>query len=185
MSEVYIYALIDPTTKEIRYIGKTIKPEARLSAHMAAKDANRHKCNWIKKLKRNGKKPVMEIIEVTSDDKWKQRETYWIHKCIDDGCRLTNLVDGGNGFTSGYIPTSANIDDTMRIYLSDEIYKRYVTLPFSKRERLLNDVGIYSLERASKNTFSEIIRGTASAKVIENAVSMTSKYANKRVMEDF
>ena len=35
MKEVYIYSLSDPITKEIKYIGKTVKPiKDRLNAHI-------------------------------------------------------------------------------------------------------------------------------------------------------
>jgi hypothetical protein len=52
----YIYALIDPRTDEVRYIGKSIEPNKRLKSHIYASSYindssyNSHKSNWIRKL---------------------------------------------------------------------------------------------------------------------------------------
>lgn len=56
----YFYVLKDPTTKEIRYVGKTINPSTRLYQHtIASKLTKTHKCCWIKSLKGD---PIFQVI---------------------------------------------------------------------------------------------------------------------------
>jgi len=89
--KVKIYALIDPQTNEVRYIGKTIQTlKKRLTQHLCDGN-NTYKTNWIKKLKTNGLKPKIELIELVDDSEWVIREQYWISKYNN----LTNLTDGG------------------------------------------------------------------------------------------
>jgi predicted GIY-YIG superfamily endonuclease len=38
--KTYIYGLADPTTKEIRYVGKADDPQARLSQHLQEKGSD-------------------------------------------------------------------------------------------------------------------------------------------------
>lgn len=59
---------------------------------------------WIKSLKELGLKPVMELIEVASDENWKEREKHHIRFMRLIGCRLTNLTDGGEGQSGRKIP---------------------------------------------------------------------------------
>lgn len=61
----YIYILICPIENKVKYIGRTIKPEIRLKAHLTCSDGSPEKRNWIKKLKRKKLKPIMEIVDST------------------------------------------------------------------------------------------------------------------------
>jgi group I intron endonuclease len=93
-----IYTLKDPFTQEVRYVGKTkndlIK---RLYEHCTERNLikNSHKNNWIKKLKKQDTRPIIELIELTEN--WKEREAYWIKYFRDKGINLTNETDGGDG----------------------------------------------------------------------------------------
>ena len=93
----YIYALKDPNTKEIRYIGKTIRPMVRLKQHVdEAKNRKiiSHKTNWIYGLLTNGQEPIMEILKESDD--WQKDEKELIAKHRSSG-RLLNIADGGEG----------------------------------------------------------------------------------------
>ncbi len=100
MSEVFIYSLEDPKTKEIRYVGKTIqKLEKRLTAHIyESKHRRNYKCNWIKKLNKNGDIPVIKFIDIVSDDDWEFWEMYWIEQFTAWGFNLVNETPGGEGY---------------------------------------------------------------------------------------
>lgn len=51
MLNVFIYALSDPRTNQIRYIGKANNPYNRYSNHYnSARDKNTHKRNWINRM---------------------------------------------------------------------------------------------------------------------------------------
>lgn len=93
-----IYKLIDPVSDEIRYIGLTFNTlEKRLGSHLR-ESSKSHKCNWIKKLKSQGLKPIIESIEdnISSYDECCLREVYYIDYYKDIGCDLTNAASGGN-----------------------------------------------------------------------------------------
>jgi len=98
--KTYIYALVDPFTSIVRYVGKSNNPNARLRRHIKdGKDNTKsdHKTNWIAKIIRLGKIPELRILEICDYNNWKIRERYWIKKLRDSGCDLTNSKDGGEG----------------------------------------------------------------------------------------
>lgn len=94
---VYIYFLSEPDTGDIRYIGKTIRPEGRLRNHINDR-SKCHRTNWIKSLAHRGLEPVMTIVEeIRGDWPWQESERYWIAYAKSHGCRLVNSTDGGDG----------------------------------------------------------------------------------------
>lgn len=89
---------------KIRYIGKTVNIKARLYGHISESkkhNGNRHVLNWIFVLLKNGEKPILEIIEITNEEHWEERERYWISYYKSIGCSLCNLADGGIGGIGG------------------------------------------------------------------------------------
>lgn len=96
---VYIYALIDPRTREAKYVGKTINIEARLKGHKADKK-NCYKTAWLQSLLEFGDLPgvmVLETIENSDDQDWQEAERYWINQLRFYGAKLCNLDSGGAG----------------------------------------------------------------------------------------
>jgi len=93
----YIYALADPETKEIRYIGKSFRVKERLMNHL--NDSSKtHKTNWIKSILKKGLRPELVILEELSDSEdWQAREIFWIKTAKESGWRLVNSTDGGDG----------------------------------------------------------------------------------------
>jgi len=97
-----IYGLVDPTTKELRYVGFTSKLlKYRLSSHIsAAKKAKgkRARCLiWIKSLLNKGLKPEIFEIEKTTKDSWREAEQFWIAYFKSIGADLINHTFGGEG----------------------------------------------------------------------------------------
>jgi len=97
-----IYALCDPLTEEVRYIGKTKrKAHTRLRNHIT--EAKRrikltHKANWVYSLLCKNLEPTMSVLEVVADgENWEEREKWWIVFAREQGFDLTNLTDGGEG----------------------------------------------------------------------------------------
>lgn len=97
----YIYALLCPQG-EIRYIGKTNNPAARLASHISAAKAGKTKhyaSNWIRSLLSCGSKPEIEIVlEVPEGEPWQPYEIRMIAEFKREGHRLTNATSGGDGF---------------------------------------------------------------------------------------
>jgi group I intron endonuclease len=100
MDSIYIYTLSDPITNQIRYVGKTQNLNERFRSHVNAKKSNKHKVNWINKLKNNGFLPVIEVLDVVSRDSWELAEKYWIQQMKAWGFNLLNATDGGGGIDS-------------------------------------------------------------------------------------
>lgn len=94
----YIYALLDPNTKQIRYVGKSNNPRGRLSDHISeAKNIRTHRHNWIKSL--YPLEPELKILEECLESNWAERERWWIAHFKSKGHPLTNSTDGGEGVT--------------------------------------------------------------------------------------
>ena len=96
----HIYVLKDPTTREVRYIGKSNKPKQRYRRHLyeAKKLLNpTNKRNiWINTLLKKGKKPIMEIIDIVSKNNWVSWERQYIYKYRKQWINLTNETNNLN-----------------------------------------------------------------------------------------
>lgn len=91
---IYIYKLIDPISNEIRYIGKTGNLKNRFTSHLSnSKKLKSKLANWIKSLAKKNLIPIMEVIEISSLEKWEEREIYWISYYKND--KLCNIHIGG------------------------------------------------------------------------------------------
>jgi len=93
----YIYVLIDPTSNEIRYVGKSINPSVRVRKHLSEArnlKVNNHRINWIKGLLNKNMKPKMVVIDSVDGD-WEWLEQYWISQMKAWGFNLVNGTDGG------------------------------------------------------------------------------------------
>ncbi len=102
----FIYALVDPITEYVRYVGKANKPDYRLKMHLTPAELSdtSHKNSWLKSLLSKGEKPNLIILESTSKSSWQEAERRWIshYRSIADYPILTNTTDGGEG-VSGLI----------------------------------------------------------------------------------
>lgn len=96
---IYIYGLRCPLTKQIRYIGKTNKPDNRLYRHLSMARYYQHNtARWIKKLKRSGLRPTIEVLfTVPVGESWQEHEKRCISEALAAGLHLTNQSAGGEG----------------------------------------------------------------------------------------
>lgn len=106
MERIYIYGLLDPRNYELRYIGKTNSIEARLRQHLydARNGAKNHKCDWIRLLLSKDLKPIICILEEVTKENWQEVEKRFIADAKENGLRLTNFLEGGQGFTTDNHP---------------------------------------------------------------------------------
>jgi len=96
MMSTFIYALCDPRTFEVRYVGKSDDPYKRYCHHLMDK-AKTYKVNWIQSLLKVGLLPIRQILEECDKSIWEQREQDWINFYKKIGSNLTNIADGGVG----------------------------------------------------------------------------------------
>lgn len=102
METVYIYTLEHPITEEIRYVGKTRNPKMRFHNHCnKLHNEKSHKRNWINKLKKEGLKPKMKILDEVLESEWKFWERFWINQFKQWNFNLVNHTSGGDGLTLG------------------------------------------------------------------------------------
>lgn len=107
----YIYALIDPRTDYIRYIGKTCNIKERFSKHKTtAKYCRTHKENWINSLQKIGLQPRIKILISTFENLLNNLEIELI-KHYKQFCKLVNGTEGGDGTRK---PQTEKVKERMR-----------------------------------------------------------------------
>ena len=94
MSTTFIYALCDPRTLEVRYVGKSNDPYKRYCQHLIEKSIT-YKCRWVSELLKIGFTPILQILEQCDVSIWEKREIDWIAFERRAGCKLTNTTEGG------------------------------------------------------------------------------------------
>lgn len=100
MKTTFIYALCEPETRTVRYIGKANEPEKRFKSHVqkSVRQKN-HLGNWLRSLQFKNAVPDMVILREVEYDKWQEAEERYIRLARGCGMRLVNSTDGGEGIT--------------------------------------------------------------------------------------
>ena len=89
-----VYALVDPRTKAIHYIGQTIQAVyRRYREHWVSYSPNDQVSAWFDNLRASNLEPELRILEegVQSSD-LKGRERYWIAWALDQKEPLLNVL---------------------------------------------------------------------------------------------
>jgi hypothetical protein len=130
----YIYALAEPDTGEVRYVGKTVQtPATRLKTHRVnawraagGKAKDLYVYRWLRKI---GVAPQLFVLETLREDQLSEAEIYWIRFMRLAGARLTNLTYGGDGGSLGQ-------ETRDRISASNKGKTLGRTLPQKTRDRM-------------------------------------------------
>lgn len=94
MKTTFIYALCEPGTETIRYIGKADRPQRRLKRHLNESiNYKSYLGNWLRSL--SGAPPTMEILDEVPDCQHEFWEREYIRVFRALGMRLVNTSDGG------------------------------------------------------------------------------------------
>jgi len=94
-NQVEIYTLICPISKKVMYVGKANDSNKRLKSHI--RDSVKRKTPvylWIRELIKRGLMPIVEVVEVTDELNWMQKEKQHIAKFRKTGL-LLNVSAGG------------------------------------------------------------------------------------------
>lgn len=120
---IVIYALVDPRTGDVRYVGKTSqKLRTRLRAHInrsAESRGARHCASWIASLSDIGIAPEIRALEQLPGPDWEEAEKRWIRFYRESGAQLVNMTEGG-GSHKGRLPT-----DEVRKKISQAAKKQF------------------------------------------------------------
>jgi hypothetical protein len=122
VSNFIIYGLVDPFTKELRYIGKSCSGLIRPRNHFKPSELchKTHKVHWIKSVLSQNKKPEIVIIEQHDNPELlDEAEQFWIEYYKSIGSRLTNSTNGGKG-TLGLIQK-----DSTKVLMSEKRNEHY------------------------------------------------------------
>jgi hypothetical protein len=95
-----IYALLDPRSFVLRYVGKTSNTLIRrLAKHLVESRHNRWRSGrWIQSLVKLGLRPVIVSLQIVPDGTdWAAAERFWISHFKATGCDLLNHTPGGEG----------------------------------------------------------------------------------------
>ena len=113
-----IYALKDPHTGEIRYVGATHLPLfMRLKFHVgdtSCNDKDSLRVQWLRELAGLGLSPSIEEVEALSTDNpvdVGNKESEWMDHFRELGCDLLNVRDGGAGLHSRDGPSQWALDN--------------------------------------------------------------------------
>jgi len=97
-NKIFLYALSDPTTNMVRYIGQSKNPEQRLRrSHLYKKENNSVKFNWIQSLRRSGLIPLLTVLHEVDEKKQADLCEIELIKHYGSFCDLTNIAVGGVG----------------------------------------------------------------------------------------
>jgi hypothetical protein len=102
MKTTFIYALKDPDSGEVRYVGKSDCPEERLTSHLwHCHRTPTKKNNWLRKLLRENKRPNLDILDEVPYVEWPSWEVAYIEFFKSEGYRLVNGTLGGDHLWAG------------------------------------------------------------------------------------
>lgn len=91
MNIIYVYALRDPQTQLICYVGSSGNTQQRLAALLAYGPSTGVQ-EWIENLRNLRLKPIMEILDQCSSEERDDRESSWIARLLKDGHPLINKM---------------------------------------------------------------------------------------------
>lgn len=93
MKPAYIYALCEPITQEVRYIGLTTNLATRYAQHISRSnylESTNLKATWIRGLASRNLIPSFLVLQVTDVGHAEEIEEIWITYYLALGARLTN-----------------------------------------------------------------------------------------------
>ncbi len=90
----YIYALSDPRTDIIKYIGQSQNIKKRFREHRKHKHSSVYK-NWVSVLRKEGVKIKIEVIDSVPTEEWAFWEQHYISLYRSWNFPLENISNGG------------------------------------------------------------------------------------------
>lgn len=178
MKAVFIYALKDPITGAIRYIGRTTNPKKRFGDHLTAvKKEKNHRSNWIRSLCEKGLKPELELLAQVPESEWKQNEIDYIAVFRSMDCDLVNGTDGGDRG-----PSWAGKKHSLeaRAKIGDAHRGKHISLETRSKLSAANKGKLHSPETCAKIRAAQIGRKQSPYTIAKRTAKTTGK---KRTLE--
>lgn len=117
-----IYAIVDEKYGNVKYIGFTSNIASRIKSHVRDSfykgNENRHICNWVLKISKQGRVFRMNVLELIDAEKAKEKEIFYID-LYSKLFSLANLTSGGDGLGTWVFSSEA------RQRMSDSAKEKY------------------------------------------------------------
>jgi hypothetical protein len=173
-----IYALIDPRTGLIRYVGKANDPKRRLADHLRdTRDC--HRVRWIQALVRDNLQPELTILEIVADAHWQTAEQRWIETLRAQGIPLTNATDGGD---------CGPVDTETRAKISKSLLgnrrRRGRTMPAAICQQISNTLKGVPKSDETRRRMSEAHKGVPLSKEHRERQSAANPFRGKHLPEE-
>lgn len=102
-----VYALIDPQTESVMYVGKAKHIGARFRQHYDTRRGTDAKSDWIRRLARTGLKPRITVLErCDTVDAMNAAERKWNQKYKALGQAELNIATGGTSRVGANVPNT-------------------------------------------------------------------------------
>jgi len=155
MTTTFIYALSDPRTDAVRYIGKSNDPEYRYKLHIRKTADNTKKSKWVRSLLIAGVSPTLDVIDEVPNDEWSFWEQHWIQVFKGWGFDLVNGDNGGLG--------SGRIDQNTAKKIS-------ATLTGRENPRFWREIHCYSKEGIYIKSFASLKQAAKETSTIHSNI---------------
>jgi hypothetical protein len=171
MKNSILYALMEPFSSEIRYIGKTTQTmDERFRGHMtdARSEIFNHKNNWIRSLLSKKQMPAILILksDYSSHDELITSEITMIAYCKSIGINLVNSTGGGEGMIGFKHKKESNMKNA-------DAHRGKIHSEESKEKRRISMTGrttpIEIREKMSKSHFGIVPDEEARVRMSESA----------------
>ncbi len=173
-----IYALIDPRSNLVRYIGKADNPKARKNGHL--RDVREkticHRVSWIRGLLNEGLKPEIKVLFTPKKENWQEVERQVIAH-YRQFCNLVNMTDGGDGQVKGHIPWNKG---KKNVY-SDAVIEK---MKKSAKQNYLNGCDSYKLNRVKRIEIGDLYKNGLSMKEIAVIYGISAAQIGKVLSQD-
>lgn len=116
-----------------KYVGKAKCLDTRVKQHLN-RDRFRYKSwfyNWLNKQIREDKEFFIDVLEEVNAENHVEREKYWIKHVRDNGYKLTNMTDGGDGNNNQVF--SQETIEKRRIAMTGRVFSEETKKLISKR----------------------------------------------------
>lgn len=187
--KTFIYALRDPRTKEVFYVGKADAPKKRLFNHLhTAKGFYDIPPLYVllKQLIDEQLKPDLLILDEVENSKWEDKEKEYIEFYKNRGDELLNKTVGGKGFSEDMKRRSAetNSKPILQYDLQGSFIREWQSIRFAARELKCAKSTIYaSLNTKQKTAQSFYWRYKIDDKIPENIALHPKKTTNKPIFQ--
>lgn len=121
MGNVLIYALCEPDTEAVRYVGATTQAlKTRLAKHLYSSGKQTSpNAQWVYALQKSGRRPLIKLLETADTETWSEVERRWIAFYREQGVALNNVLIGGHHSYEGATELRSRLSEAASRHFAD------------------------------------------------------------------